>query len=116
MILPFAVLDIVVVGLVFTMVLKQGSYTEKILINRDNLRIEHIQDNKDRSWCFPLHWTQLKLRSPDHSWYPHKLVLGWKGQWVEVGRCLTNDERKALATEILNEMNRLQQPEFINHA
>ncbi|NKB63137.1 MAG: DUF2244 domain-containing protein [Gammaproteobacteria bacterium] len=116
MILPFAVMDVVTVGFVLWFVVKKSQYTERILISREELQIEHIEREKAKNWCFPLHWAQVKLTPPEHRWYPESLMLGWRGEWVEIGQCLTSDERQSLAKELRKEINRLQQPDFPNHA
>ncbi len=100
MILPFALIDILAVGLILHGVIRQSAYMEKVRVDDKTVEIRHIQKNKNAEWRFPLHWIQVKLESPGHRWYPHRLLLGSQGKWVEIGRCLTDDERKSLADEI----------------
>ena len=109
MILPFALLDILVVGLVFRHIWKKSNYIERIRISQDGFEIRHIEPRKHKTWCFPLHWTQIRLQYAEHPWYPHRLLLGFKGEWVEVGQCLTNQERELLTQEVRSELARLQQ-------
>jgi len=111
MILPFAILDILAVGLIIRFVLRKSHYIEKISIDPQQLRIEHIQPNRNRSWKFPLYWTRVQLKSPNHRWYPHRLQFGYKGEWVEIGQCLTDSERKSLARAIREEVDRIKNPQ-----
>ena len=96
-VLPFAIIDIVAVTLIFLMIVRKSAYIEKIVVNQNDVEIHHIERNNNASWQFPLHWIQINLEAPSHRWYPHRLLLGSKGQWVEVGGCLTDDERQSLA-------------------
>lgn len=100
MILPFTVLELSVLGFVMWLIFNRSNYVEKIVVDHESVVIEHIQKNHDKQWQFPVHWTRVKLESPAHRWYPHRLVLGSKGEWVEVGSCLTDLERKALAQAV----------------
>lgn len=96
-VLPFAIIDIVAVTLIFLMLVRKSAYVEKIVVSQNDVKVHHIERNKNASWQFSLHWTQIELRAPRHRWYPHRLLLGSKGQWVEIGSCLTDEERQSLA-------------------
>jgi uncharacterized membrane protein len=106
MILPFAVIDVVAVGLILVMLMRRHAYVEKILIDADNLVIRHIQRKNRRSWHFPLHWVRVRLSSPTHEWYARRLLVGSKGEWVEIGQCLTESERESLAGALKDEIRR----------
>ncbi len=116
MILPFALLDMLAVGLVFKLLLDRSDYLEKLRIDERHLQIDHIQKNRNRQWRFPLHWVQVQLTTPDHRWYPRRLQLGYRGEWVEIGQCLTDDERTSLAESLVSEIKRWQMPERTEHA
>ena len=104
-ILPFAIIDVVAVGLILQMVVRQSSYVEKITVNDDAVTVHHIQKNRNSDWQFPLHWTQVRLEMPKYKWYPNRLLLGSKGKWVEVGSCLTDEERNSLAQAVQSQVS-----------
>ena len=106
MILPFAVIDVVAVGLIFVMLMRRYAYVEKIQISAENLTIRHIEKKNRRSWNFSLHWVRVKLTSPAHEWHARRLLIGSKGEWVEIGECLTDPERESLASALINEIHR----------
>jgi len=116
MILPFAVLDILAVMLVVYLMDRRSYYVEKIRITEDQLEIQHIQKGRDCDWQFPLYFARVELREPQHRWYPHRLLLGSSGEWVEVGSCLTDDERIRLAKELRLEIRQTlelsRQPDY----
>ena len=107
MILPFALLDVLAVGIIFYLISYRSAYVEVIKMDhgeRGEVEIQHIQPNKDNQWTFPAYWTQVKLEAPQHRWYPHRLLIGCKGQWIEIGRCLTQGERESLAKSLKKEL------------
>ena len=106
MILPFAVIDMVAVGFVLYMVTRSSSYVEKITISAEEVKVEHLERNRDRDWTFPLHWARVQMERPRHRWYPHRLLIGTRGKWVEIGQCLTHEERVSLAEAIEEEIVR----------
>ena len=99
-ILPFAILDMVAVGLVLYFLMRHHSYVEKVQIKENDLVIRHVQKNNRLSWCFSLHWVSVNLQKSKHRWYPRRLLVGSKGEWVEIGQCLTDSEREALAVAL----------------
>lgn len=108
LILPFTILELGLVFYLVSLVRRRGSYVEKIRIDGERLTIHHLEPGKDQDWWFPLHWVRVDLRAPSHQWYPHRLLLGASGRWVEVGTCLTEEERHSLATAVRDEIRRLK--------
>ncbi|MEM7195178.1 MAG: DUF2244 domain-containing protein [Pseudomonadota bacterium] len=108
MILPFTLLELGVLAFVMWLIFARNNYVEKIMVGASELRIEHLQQNRDRSWSFPVYWTQVQLERPSHRWYPHRLLIGCKGEWVEVGSCLTDGERSALADAVRDQVSTMK--------
>lgn len=100
MILPFAILDILAVGLILLLTVRRLTYAEKIIITSESVTIRHVQRKNRHRWIFPLYWTQVRLEKPRHRWYAHRLLVGCKGKWIEVGQCLTEAERESLAKSL----------------
>ncbi len=116
LVLPFTLLELGLVYYLVRLVQRRGGYVERIRIDGEQLSIAHIEPGKDRDWSFPLHWVRVELRAPSHQWYPHRLLLGASGRWVEVGACLTDAERQGLADAVRGEIRRLRDPEHEHHA
>ncbi len=106
MVLPFAVLDMAGVGLVLYLITRNAAYRERIIVNRDYVVIRHVEKNNRQVWSFPVHWTQIRLEPPVYRGYLPRLLLGSKGKWVEIGRCLNQEERESLAKAIQAEIGR----------
>ena len=100
MVLPFTLLELGFLIAMVRLVKKRASYVEKVSIVNDKVTIAHLQKNKDAEWSFPLYWSKVDLRKPSHRWYPHRLLVGSSGRWVEIGQCLTDEERSGLADAI----------------
>ncbi|MCY4049919.1 MAG: DUF2244 domain-containing protein [Gammaproteobacteria bacterium] len=106
MILPFAVLDMATVGLILYLITRKSAYREKVIIDGDHVVIRHVEKNNRKTWRFPVHWTQIRLDPPIYRWYLPRLLLGSKGKWVEIGRCLNQEERESLAKAMQAEIGR----------
>ena len=110
MILPFAILDMLAVGLVLWLLTRQSAYVEKVRVDNESVTIRHIQKRNSDQWRFPLSWTRVNLQAPSHPWYNNKLLIGSKGKWIEIGRCLTDAERTELARAIKEEITLRDKP------
>jgi len=106
MILPFAVVDMLGVGLVLYVINQNSAYRERVIVDCDHVVIRHVEKNNRQVWRFPVHWTQIRLVPPIYRWYLPRLQLGSKGKWVEIGRCLNQAERESLAGAIRAEIVR----------
>lgn len=100
MVVPFTLAEILALGLGLWVML-QRSYTEKVLVGDRVVEIRHLQKGANRVWQLPRRRTQVKICDRPSQlrgrWYPCRLILGHAGQWVEVGGCLTDPERRSLA-------------------
>ena len=110
MVLPFTLLDLIAVVALVNLSRRRTAYVEKICIEGDSLKIFHLQKNNNRDWSFPLYWAKVNIVPPRHRWYPNRLLLGAYGEWVEVGQCLTDDERESLASGVKAEIRRALAP------
>ncbi|MBT8144432.1 MAG: DUF2244 domain-containing protein, partial [Gammaproteobacteria bacterium] len=64
----------------------------------------------------PLHWARVTLRPARVATYPSRLLISSHGRSCEIGRCLTEPERKRLLRrldQLVGRMDQtpLQQPE-----
>lgn len=108
MILPFTVLEISALALALWIVRAQSATGEKVLIGDEVVEIRRFASRakgREKSWRFPLGWTRLRVSRPAHRWYPRRLALGYAGEWVEIGRCLRDDERRSLAAALRRALN-----------
>lgn len=116
MILPFTVIELGMLVVLMELVRRRGNYTETVRIGEQQVEVLHQQTGNNRDWTFPMYWTRVDLRSPSHHWYPHRLLIGSAGTWVEIGRCLTEEERFGLVNALRSELKRLKSKMVAHYA
>ena len=103
-ILPFAGLELVVVGSVLYRLFRHADDHEQILIDRDNVTV--IRRRGRREWRdeFQRYWTRVTLERR-HGWYPSRLKVGSHGKFVVIAADVNEAERESLS-ETLNKILR----------
>jgi uncharacterized membrane protein len=96
-ILPFAGLEIGALWWAVRASLRAGAEREVITISQGTVAIERLNVARTVRVLFARHWATVTLRDPPAARYPSRLVIESHGQACEVGRFLTEDERRGLA-------------------
>lgn len=96
-ILPFAILEIVLLGAGFWLFERASRYRETVKISRQTLQITQESVNRQQTWKFNPHWVKVTLSLDPNNWYPSRLYIGAHGEQVEIGACLTDQEREELS-------------------
>ncbi len=105
-VLPFAGAEIVAVTAAVWVSLRRNRYREVISVDEDRVLVEIGQAGRagnasiDSRSEFPRAWVRVSVEAGINRHDPSQLRLGCSGQWVEIGRCLTEDERAALAARL----------------
>jgi uncharacterized membrane protein len=73
---------------------------DTITITHDSVTISHREQGCDRLSVFPRHWAKVTLHAPLAALHPSRLVFESHGRACEVGRFLTEDERRILAVRL----------------
>ena len=100
LILPFAGLEVIALGVVLYVSAWRGGSREVIDIADDKVRIETGRTEPAKQYEFERAWVQVVLERSWNSWYPSRLLLRSHGRQVEVGRFLNEQERQGLAKEL----------------
>lgn len=106
-IFPFAVLEVGFLAAGFWLYERSSRYRETVQVSRDSFLITQDGVNVRRSWRFNPHWVQVSLKLDPDDWYPSKLLIRSHGEQVEIGSCLTNQEREELSIAIKQTMPRI---------
>ena len=101
-ILAYAAAEWLIVGACLWVVHRGGWYREHITVTAAEVNIEKRDLNRSNSISFKRHWASVESRATG-SWHPSRLLIKSHGVVCEVGRCLTEEERRALAAR-LNEL------------
>jgi len=80
--------------------MRMGLQRETILISEDCVTVQHRSPDGDWDSVFPRHWTTVKLHAPLATLHPSRLMLESSGRAYEVGRFLTEDDRRGLAVRL----------------
>jgi uncharacterized membrane protein len=99
-ILPFAGGEIGLLAWAVRASMRSGAEREVICITEETVTVEWHGPQVDRVSVFPRHWVRVKLHHPLAALHPARLVLESRGRTCEVGRFLTEDERRSLAVRL----------------
>jgi uncharacterized membrane protein len=99
-ILPFAGLEIGLLAWAVHASMRSGSARELIVVSEDEVVVERRAPSGSRRTVFPRHWARVTLRGPQPARRPSRLTIESHGRALEVGRFLTEDERRSLAAQL----------------
>ncbi len=110
LVLPFAGLEMLVLGFAFYSCAKRGFSMEVIGIRPDNLYIERGWHQPETRHEFKTAWTKINIISPRYRGHPSRLTIGSQGRVVEIGAALTEEERLRLAENMRKTISLLLPP------
>ena len=99
-VLPFAGLEIALLAWAVRSSMRSGLDRETIIVSEDSVTVEHRCRRGVRVSVFPRHWASVKLHALPAAPHPSRLLLESHGRACEVGRFLTEDERRSLAVRL----------------
>jgi len=95
-VLPFAGLELALLGLCLRTVRKRARAREWISVGERDVIIRRRRDGQLDELRLARPWTRVELRRARVASWPSRLVLACQGRSVEVGACLTESERQGL--------------------
>jgi uncharacterized membrane protein len=99
-VLPFAGLEMLLLGVAFYITLLRSGVREVISVGREVVKVEKGREKPQQSWECPRAWAQVRLQRSHIAWYPSRLAILFQGKQVEIGRFLNEVERQELAYEL----------------
>jgi uncharacterized membrane protein len=111
-VLPFAGAEMALLGWALRSNMQRRFERESIHISETEVVIEDAHATPSRV-VFPRHWARVKIRRPKSALHRGQLVIESHGRTREVGKFLTEEERRHLAAELrllIGDMN--QSPEL----
>ena len=99
-VLPFAGLEIGLLMWATRASMRKGQERETISITEESVVIQRRSGQIEQRSVFPRHWSKVKLHAPQTALHPSRLILESHGRACEVGRFLTEDERRTLAIRL----------------
>ena len=102
LILPFAGLEVLFVGICVYLVLNKTSQQEVITLSKDKLIIEKGAYKIKQVWEYFRLWSYISVERPQHPWYPAHIVVTSKGERVPLGDFLNEHEKEELVSNLEN--------------
>ena len=99
-VLPFAGLEIGLLAWAVRASMRRGTEREVIVVSEAQVLVERRTSSGSRLSVFPRHWARVTLRDPQPARHPSRLAIESHGRSCEVGRFLTEDERRRLAARL----------------
>ena len=105
LILPFAGLEIILVGTCVYFVAQRTYKQEVIILTPERLRIEKGIKKPSQVWEYFRVWAFVVIEKPKHPWYPAHIHITSKGEKVPIGDFLTEEEKLNLVENLRNIIN-----------
>lgn len=104
LILPFAGLELAAVAAGFYTVSRRCQRREVISVSSDEIRIERGHRYPEQTWTLATTWVKVILERCPRRWYPSRLLIRSRGQSIEIGGFLNEEERRRLADELVKSL------------
>jgi uncharacterized membrane protein len=108
-VLPFAGLEMLVLGWALRISLRRRHYSQTILVTDDRIRVETRDGARVEQIEFTRHWARVTLRHADTRMHPSRLTIESHGRSFEVGGFLNEEERRALAGQLTRSVGRVNE-------
>ncbi len=105
-ILPFAGLELAILGYCFYRCARRAERREVVSINEQTVEVAAGRHEPEKQWTFPRAWTRVRIQRPTVNWYPSRVILGSHGRGVEIGGFLNEEEKRGLATKLQHSLDR----------
>jgi uncharacterized membrane protein len=99
-VLPFAGLELLALGAALVVSQRRGRYREVISVFPDRVVIERTDGGRVSRSEFPRAWARVELVASRHRGHPGRLLVGSHGRRCEVGRTLTDEERRSMGERL----------------
>ena len=99
-VLPFWALEMLALGLALNASLRNGTYTQTVLITESQISLVTRSRHGAQKQEFARHWAKVRLRSSRLPQHPSRLTIESRGRAFEVGSFLTEEERCRLANRL----------------
>ena len=105
LILPFAGLEMLVLGAALYVVARRGSCWQTVSIQGDQLEVVEHDSTNARQQVFQRAWAQVRLEQARIKGYPSRLTICSHGRAIEIGGYLADEEKEHLALELRQAMH-----------
>lgn len=100
LVLPFAGLEIFVVGVAVGYTIRRSEDCEIILIDNNTVLVTQRKASRTREQTFQRYWARVRFHPGATPLRPSCLQLGSHGEFIEIGRDLTHEYKKELSLRL----------------
>lgn len=93
-VLPFAGLELAVVAAALHLTARRARCFDAVAVDARELRVRRQRLTGRSTETWQSGWARVRLAPGRHPWYPVRLLVGAHGRWTELGRFLTEAERR----------------------
>lgn len=100
LILPFAGLEMLALGVALYIVSRRGMRWQMLNIHENCVDIIECVDKSESRHSFQRAWVQVRFEAATVKGHPSRLLLGSHGRTTEIGEYLTEIEKQQLAQQL----------------
>ena len=100
LILPFAGLELLLLGAALAITVRRGRYREVIRFDRRHVRVRRGYAERQEHVEFARPWTRAWIEPSAKPAMPGRLFLGASGSRCELAACLTEEEKHSLCRRL----------------
>jgi uncharacterized membrane protein len=104
LILPFAGLELLALVSVIYYWYRHHQRMEVLSFSDDAIVIQKGCREPEKEWVYEKFWSKAMVRRA-HQWYPLQVAIRHRGEEVEIGRFLTDDEKQVLINQLRRVMS-----------
>jgi uncharacterized membrane protein len=99
-VLMVALVQLALITWIFIRVWENTWVLEEIVVDAVSVHVVKQRHRRKTQTVLESAWTTVRMEQPEVSWYAANLILRCKGQQVELGAFLTQDEKQRLARHL----------------
>lgn len=100
LVLPFAGLEIFVVGMAVGYTIRRAGDWESIVVDTTEVIVTKYVQKEVRQRSFPRYWARICLEPGASRLQPSRLKIGSHGQFVEIGKDITDTAKRELCARL----------------
>lgn len=100
LVLPFAGLEMLALGAALYVVARRAQRWQVVSVHGDCVEITQFGSTQEPPQVFQRAWARVHLQPAAIQGHPSRLTIGSHGRRVEIGGCLSEDDKKYLAREL----------------
>jgi uncharacterized membrane protein len=100
LVLPFAGLEILLVGIAIGYSIRRSEGCERITVTDTNVSVLKTDFGRTRNYSFQRYWTQVRLETEQSRLRPKRLLVGSHGRFIEIGREFVDGDRESFAARL----------------